>query len=139
MILRRRITRRVPSGVIRVRASSQPPCSARSTNSLVTTLRESSRGSGSGRTPTQRPARVLGGSAHQASPETSSSASINSTGSGVVEREGGLELGGGAGADDRRGDSRAVADPGECHLQRRPAEPVGGPGDRLDDLRRAPR
>ncbi len=43
MILRRSITRRVPSGPIRTRSSSQPPCSARSTSSLVTTLRENSR------------------------------------------------------------------------------------------------
>src|SRR6478752_6043384 len=43
MILRRRITRRVPSGPIRTRSSSQPPCSARSTSSLVTTLRGYSR------------------------------------------------------------------------------------------------
>src|SRR4051794_36304893 len=43
MILRRRTTRRVPSGPIRTRSSSQPPCSARSTRSFVTTLREYSR------------------------------------------------------------------------------------------------
>src|SRR3954469_19219043 len=43
MILRRSTTRRVPSGPIRTRSSSQPPCSARSTSSLRTTLREYSR------------------------------------------------------------------------------------------------
>src|SRR6478609_3205983 len=43
MILRRRTTLRVPSGPIRTRSSSQPPCSARSTSSFRTTLREYSR------------------------------------------------------------------------------------------------
>ena len=36
MILRRSTTRRVPSGAIRTRSSSQPPCSARSTSIRVT-------------------------------------------------------------------------------------------------------
>ena len=43
MILRRRTTRRVPSGATWTRSSSQPPCSARSTSILVTTEREKSR------------------------------------------------------------------------------------------------
>ena len=43
MILRRSTTRRVPSGLIWTRSSSQPPCSAMSTSIRVTALREKSR------------------------------------------------------------------------------------------------
>src|SRR6478735_2127931 len=143
MILRRRMTRRVPSGPIRTRSSSQPPCSARSTRSLVTTLRgysfEKDTFSNSHSTPRaggRRVARLI--------------AKVPSIGRHVVEggidlvrqaqlldAERGLELRGGAGAEDRRGDAGAVADPGERDLERGPPEPVGGTGHRLDDAGRA--
>ncbi len=122
MILRRSTTRRVPSGPIRTRSSSQPPCSARSTSSRVTTLREKSRGMTSllelplhpaGRAASHGPPRGR----HLRPPDTSSRASTISAGrvSSSTARAR-PQLGGGAGADDRGGHAGPVADPGQRHL-----------------------
>src|SRR6478735_280163 len=126
MILRRSTTRRVPSGPIRTRSSSQPPCSARSTSSLRTPVGEYSREnvtlSNSHSTPGaggRRSARLIDG--------------FPSVGGDVVESVDDLggqaqlldtqcttQLGGGAGADDGGGHPGPVTHPGERDLERRP-------------------
>ena len=106
MILRRRMTRRVPSEPIRTRSSSQPPCSARSTSSLVTTLRENSREKRDlVELPLHARRRGLGataGCATRLSLRTRRRAPRRSRPAGsVLDGERALELRGGAGADDR--------------------------------------
>src|SRR4051794_28245564 len=50
-----------------------------------------------------------------------------------IDAEGRLQLGGGAGADDRRGHPRSVTDPDQGDLERRPVKTFTGAYDGLDD------
>ncbi len=147
MILRRRTTRRVPSGPMRTRSSSQPPCSARSTSSLVTTLRGNSRENVSLVELPLHPA-ARGGAAARGC------GSCARPSGHVVERRRTISVGqrlapraqsaprswaAVRAPDDRRGDAGPVAHPGQRDLERRPAQAVGGAGDGLDDAGRSGR
>ena len=144
MILRRSSTRRVPSGrPAPGRAPSRPARPARPASGSRRCASARAR-SAAGRTRTPRPgaARAAARSVRclaeltrhlLRSAETSSSACTISAGSSHSStRQRLAQLGGGAGADDRRGDPGAVAHPGQRHLERGPAEAVGGARHRLD-------
>src|SRR6476661_4317137 len=117
MIRRRSCTRRVPSYPTRTRSSSHPPCSARSTSIRVTALRECSREISileySYSTPGRSARRcsilrcfallthgllLVGGHVVEGSDDLFGEDAL-------LDRQGFAQLGGGAGADDRRGDA----------------------------------
>ena len=149
MILRRSTTRRVPSGPMRTRSSSQPPCSARSTSSRVTTLREKLAGEGQPLSNSHSTPR-----AEAAGGQPSSGLIRRSVRRHVVE---GRRRSPRAGSAPRRPARRAagrrcgrrrsgavtpgpVPDPGQRDLAAAiQPRPVGGPGDRLDDPARRAR
>src|SRR5262245_62588543 len=120
MIRRRRTTRRVPSAETRTRSSSQPPCSARSTSSLVTTLREKSRemSSRSNSHSTPRPSgRWVGWVLTSFSRDVVERLDDLVRQGEILDAEGVLELGGGARPDDRSCHPGAVAHPREGDLE----------------------
>src|SRR4051794_3863447 len=124
MILRRSTTRRGPSGPIPTPSSSPPPCSARSTSSLRTTLREDSREnvtlSNSHSTPGaggRRSARLIddlpsvGGHVVQGGRDLGGQRQL-------LDPQRAAQLGRRPGSDDRRGDTRPVPYPGQRDLER---------------------